>query len=175
MSQRFLRCVSALVFVAACVAGAGCESMNEDKDAEKREKRARRQERRQREREDALRDGRPDQVIGRRDRVGDDRLGDSRDDTGRASRGMDEVPRTATRVDEGDAARMSHTPTRDGTLYVYDADDDRVVLSTRVRRDERFVLDTDANRATIDGRTVLGTGLTARHRYRLYFDRGLAN
>ena len=173
MSQRFLRCVSTLVFVAACAAGAGCESMNQDKDAEKQEKRARRQERRARDREDALRGGGPDQVIGRRDRDRDRDRADT--DTVRGSRGLDEIPRTATRVDEGDAARLNYTPTRDGTLYVYDADDDRVVLSTRVRRDERFVLDTDANRATIDGRTVLGTGLSARHRYRLYFDRGLAN
>ena len=27
-------------------------------------------------------------------------------------------------------------------------------------------------RATVDGRTVLGTGLSPRHRYRLYFDSG---
>jgi hypothetical protein len=167
MSQGFLRCVSAVV-VAACVVGFGCDSMNKDKDAQKRERRAARQEQRAREREQASRGDSPDQVIGRRDTARD------RTTAGGAgrSRGLDEVPTTATRVDEGDAARLTYSPTRDGTLYVYDADDDRVILSTRVRRDERFVLDTDANRATIDGRTVLGTGLSARHRYRLYFDRG---
>ena len=172
MSQRFLRCVSALVIV-ACVAGFGCDSMNKDKDAEKRERRAANRERRARERE-ASRSDSPDQVIGRRDTARDREAARDRD-TARSSRGLDEIPTTATRVDEGDAARLSYSPTRDGTLYVYDADDDRVVLSTRVRRDERFVLDTDANRATIDGRTVLGTGLSARHRYRLYFDRGVAS
>ena len=165
MSQRFLHCVSALI-VAGCVAGFGCDSMNKDKDAEKREKRAAKQEQRAREREQASRSGDPDQVIGRSDR------GSGGADRG--LRGLDEVPKTATRVDEGNAARLTYSPTRDGTLYVYDADDDRVILSTRVQRDERFVLDPDANRATIDGRTVLGTGLSARHRYRLYFDRAAA-
>jgi hypothetical protein len=169
MSQRFLRCVSAVVVV-ACVAGFGCDSMNndKDKDAQKRERRAAKQEQRAREREQASRSDGPDQVIGRRDTARD------RTTAGR-SRGLDEVPTTATRVDEGDAARPTYSPTRDGTVYVYDADDDRVIFSTRVRRDERFVLDPDANRATIDGRTVLGTGLSARHRYRIYFDRGVAN
>src|SRR5437868_11498672 len=155
MSQGFLRCVSALV-VAACVAGFGCDSTNKDKDAEKKARRAAKQEQRAREHEQASRSDSPDQVIGRHDTS-------SNRDTSRTPRGLDEVPTTATRVDEGNAARLTYSPTRDGTLYVYDADDDRVILSTRVRRDERFVLDPDANRATIDGRTVLGTGLSARH------------
>jgi hypothetical protein len=168
MSQRFLRCVSALVVVGTvALAGFGCESTNKDKEAEKRDKQAAKQEKRAREREQASRSDSPDQVIGRHDTTRDR-------DTGRTSRGLDEIPTTATRVDEGNATRLTYSPTRDGTVYVYDADDDRVILSTRVRRDERFVLDPDANRATIDGRTVLGTGLSARHRYRLYFDRGPA-
>ena len=94
-------------------------------------------------------------------------------DVDRSRPGLNDVPTTATRVDEGDSARLSYSPAREGTLYVYDALDDRVIFSSPVRAGERFVLDPDANRATVDGRTVLGTGLNPRHQYRLYFDRGL--
>jgi hypothetical protein len=161
MSDRVRRIASA-VLVVACVAAFGCDSMNKDKkDAEKEQRRA--EKRRQREAERA-----PDQVIGRdRDRspAGSDR----------SLRGLDDIPTTATRVDEGSGPRLTYSPTRDGTLYVYDGDDDKVIFSTRVRQDERFALDPDANKATVDGRTVLGTGLSPRHRYRLYFDRSRAN
>ena len=159
MSLRIRWCASVVIVVAACIAGGGCDSENTDRDAQKRQKRLDRQERRERDRAQASDTQAPDPVIGRRDR---------------SVRGLDEVPTTATRVDEGTGPRLTYAPTRDGTLYVYDVDDDRVVFSTRVRQDERFVLDPDANRATLDGQTVLGTGLVPRHRYRLYFDRGRA-
>jgi hypothetical protein len=163
MSDTVRRIASA-VLVVACVAAFGCDSMNKDKkDAEKEQRRAER--RRQRE---ADRD--PDQVIGRdRDR---DRSPAGSD---RSLRGLNDIPTTATRVDEGSGPRLTYSPTRDGTLYVYDGDDDKVIFSTRVRQDERFALDPDANKATVDGRAVLGTGLSPRHRYRLYFDRSRAN
>jgi len=151
--------VAALVLIG--LAFAGCDSKN-DRDAAKRRERLARRERRDRERDaDRAADRRgPDQVIGRGDRSPD-----------RSARGLDEIPRTATRVDEGDSTRLAYSPTRNGTLYLYDVDNDHVVFSSPVREGERFVLDPAANRATVDGRTVLGTGLDPRHRYRLYFDR----
>lgn len=166
MSAAIRRIASALAVV-LCVAAAGCESMGKGEQTRREEKLAKqaRRERNRAERERLRdRDTAPDQVIGRnRDRrpVDDER----------ASRGLDDVPATASRVDEGDGPRRTYSPTRDGTLYVYDADDQRVIFSTRVRADERFVLNPEAGRATLDGRTVLGTGLSARNRYRLYFDR----
>jgi hypothetical protein len=152
MSTRVGWFVSAVLIVAG-VAALGCE--NKEKEAEKKDKQLERQERRERERA-AERD--PDQVIGRSDRGGS-----------RSS--VRDVPSTATRVDAGEGPRLSYSPTRDGMLYVVDADDQKLVFSARLRADERFVLDPEANRATLDGRTVLGTGLYPRHRYTLYFDR----
>ena len=156
--------ICVILAVVAGVFGAGCQS-SKDKEEQKRQKRLERQARRDRARnpEDETRG--PDQVIGRRDSGSSDR-------SDRSPRGLQDVPTTATRVDEGAGPRLTYSPTRDGTIYVYDSDGDRVILSTRLRQDERFVLDPDANRATVDGRTVLGTGLNPRNRYRLYFDRG---
>jgi hypothetical protein len=159
MSVRIRWCASAVVLVlVACLAGGGCDSQSKERDAQKRQNRLDRQARRERER--ARDTTAPDQVIGRRDR---------------STRGLDEVPTTATRVDEGSGPLLSYAPSRDGTLYIYDTDDDRVVFSTPARQDDRFVLDPDANRATLNGRTVLGTGLVPSHRYRIYFDRGRAD
>ena len=158
-----LRTIAAGVVMILCVSSAGCEST--DKDKASKDEQLSKEERRQRERERKEELAKPpDQVISR------DR--DARPADDRRSRGLDEIPTTATRVDEGDATRLRYSPTRDGTIYVYDADADRVLFSTRLRQDERFILDPEANRATVDGRTVLGTGLSPRNRYRLYFDRG---
>jgi hypothetical protein len=154
MSARVRWFVSAVVVVAG-IAGLGCE--NKEKDVDKRDKEIERQDRREREQATG-RDRDPDQVIGRSDRGG-------------SRTTVRDVPSTATRVDAGAGPRLNYTPTREGMLYVVDADDQRLVFSNRLRADERFVLDPEDNRATIDGRTVLGTGLYPRRRYTLYFDR----
>jgi hypothetical protein len=150
----------AAITIVGCVA-AGCNSA--EKDQEKKDRREARRLERQRDRE---RDRGVDPVIGRRN---PDRL--DRDTRPRATRGIDEIPTSASRVDEGNGPRLTYSPRRDGTLYVYDADDDRLVYSGGVRADDRFSLD-PADRATVNGRTVLGTNLNPNHRYRIYFDAG---
>ena len=165
MTVRFRGWLSACVVLAtlAGVFAGGCESQK-DKDAEKRQKEVEREARRERARHPVDDSNGPDQVIGRRE--GDRTPADA----DRSRRGLEEVPSSAKRVDEGPGPRLAYSSTRAGTLYVYDSDDDRVIFSTPLRPDERFVLDPDTNRATVDGRTVLGTGLNPRHRYRLYLD-----
>jgi hypothetical protein len=74
-------------------------------------------------------------------------------------------------VDAGEGSNLTYEPSRDGVLYVYDVDDDRVIYVGRIRDRERFQLDPDGNRATINNRTVMRSDLNPRHRYRLYFDR----
>jgi hypothetical protein len=86
------------------------------------------------------------------------------------SRGMDEIPRGATEV-EGGEGRLEYEPSRDGVIYVYDVDHDQVIYVARVRDRERFRLDPEGDRATINTRTVFRGDLNPRHRYRLYFDR----
>jgi outer membrane murein-binding lipoprotein Lpp len=149
---------AAVVLVCAV---AGCES--NEKDDQVRDKdleRIARQE--QRERDSDL-DRDLDPVVARdRDRI-DDRSASSRP-------GMKEIPADAQAVDTGEGARLEYEPTRDGVIYVYDADLDRVVYVGRIRERERFRLDPDAGRAQINSRTVFRSDLNPRHRYRLYFD-----
>ena len=150
-----LRWILAAVTVVALVA-AGCEST--DKEQEKKDKK----EARKLEKQHA-RDRAPEPVISQRP---------SDRDTRRTSRGIDEIPQSANRVDEGDSPRLTYSPRRDGTLYVYDYDDDRLLYSGGIHADDRFIMDPADNRATVNGRTVLGAKLDPNHRYRLYFDPG---
>ena len=153
---RWLLCV---LTAAAALGVGGCESNNdkvEDEDLEKIARRERNQ--RERERERDLDD--PDPVIAREP---------DRDSSRR--RGMDEIPREAVAVEGGEGKGLRYEPARDGTIYVYDVDDDRVVYVGRLQSKERFVLDPEGNRATIDGTAVFRSDLNPRNRYRLYFDR----
>ena len=161
---RWLLCV---LTAAAALGVAGCESNNdkvEDEDLEKIARRERNQRERERERE--LDD--PDPVIAREPDRDSDR------DTDRDSdrrRGMSEIPREAVAVEGGEGVGLRYEPARDGTIYVYDIDADRVVYVGRLQSKERFVLDPSGNRATVDGKTVFRSDLNPRNRYRLYFDR----
>ena len=151
-----LRWMLAAVTIVGCVAAAGCESS--EKEQEKKDRKEAKRLEKQREREQGL-----DPVISSRT---PDR------DTRRPARGIDEIPKTANRVDEGNSPRLTYSPRRDGTLYVYDYDDDKLLYSGGIRADDRFIMDPADNRATVNGRTVLGTKLNPNHRYRLYFDSG---
>ena len=167
-----IRWVLCVVTAAVALSAVGCESNNDRfEDEDKIARRERNQRAREREREmDRDRDlDRPDPIISR-----DPDLRDRRD-TGRAGErrraGMDEIPREAVAVEGGEGTGLRYEPARDGTIYVYDMDDDRVVYVGRVQARERFVLDPSGNRATIDGKTVFRSDLNPRNRYRLYFDR----
>jgi hypothetical protein len=74
-------------------------------------------------------------------------------------------------VDTGSGSLLEYEPTRNGVIYVYDADDDEVIYVGRVQDRERFRLDPETGRALINSRTVFRSDLNPRHRYRLYFDR----
>jgi hypothetical protein len=136
----------------------GCESNGKDRVKVKDlEKIARRERNRDRRNADP-----PEQVVGRRDRA---------DSAGRQSRGMNEVPADAVAVDRGNGADLRYEAPGDGAVYVFDEDDDRVVYIGRLQARERFVFDPADDRATVDGKTVLRSDLSPRHRYQLYFDR----
>lgn len=175
-SKRWMWCA---VLTLCCVAG-GCESDNKDHNRRDRnlERAARRDRGHARDRD---LDRRPDPVIAhdrdrdRRDPIGD-RAGDRIDDragdrTGDRRRGMQEIPTSATALEGGGAAGLEYEPSRDGVVYVYNVDEDRVIYVGRVRDRERFRLDPDSGRALINSRTVFRSDLNPRHRYRLYFDR----
>lgn len=166
MTHSFYRWTLCAAVALTCAAG--CESNNGDDEVRDKDlERIARRERRERDRDlERGLDRDVDPVVARdRDRLDRaDRANDRRP-------GMGEIPAEAQAVDTGEGSRLEHEPDRDGVVYVYDADDDRVIYVGRVRERERFRLDPEGNRALINSRTVFRSDLNPRHRYRLYFDR----
>src|SRR5438552_11732861 len=89
----------------------------------------------------------------------------SRSDTKMRSLG---IPTGAVQVDEG-TDRLTYTPRRSGTVYVYDVDDDRLVYQGRVRDGDRLTIDPETNRLELNGRQVVDRDLKRKDRHRIYF------
>jgi len=113
--------------------------------------------------DDFRRDTRRDDVVGR----DPDRVGGTLD----RRRGLSEVPRDAVKVEEGVGNALRYEPERDGRVYVYDADDDRVVYSGKVYRGEDFVVDPKSDVLSAGGKRLGDVNLRAQHRYHVYFMR----
>src|SRR5215213_7016230 len=77
-----------------------------------------------------------------------------------------DVPRSAVIVDSGSGRRIFHA-TDAGRVYVYDADDARVVFTTHIDKDQRLFVEPVHDRATIDGRVVYEQNLAKRHTHRI--------
>jgi hypothetical protein len=112
---------------------------------------------------------RGDDVIGR-DRVRDRDLDRPRD-RDRDRRGLDDIPRDAVRVEEGEGHRLRYRAEHDGRVYVYDEDDDRVVYTGKLYRDEDFLADPERDVLSVNGKRLDDINLRAAHRYRVYFMR----
>ena len=115
-------------------------------------------------RRDDVRGGDDDEVVGR----DPDRR---RDDATREGRGLSQIPREAVKVEEGVGESLRYDADRDGRVYVYDEDDDRVVYSGNLYRGEEFVVDPDSDVLSAGGKRLGDVNLRAKHRYRLYFMR----
>jgi hypothetical protein len=107
------------------------------------------------------------------DRISRDRRDQDLDtrDLDRDRRGLDDIPRDAVRVEEGVGQTLRYEAERDGRVYVYDEDDDRVVYSGKLYRGEDFVADPDRDVLSVNGKRLNDVNLRAKHRYRVYFGR----
>jgi hypothetical protein len=116
-----------------------------------------------------------DVAIERHDRARDDDVivvDRSRDsDWDRSHRGLDEVPREAVRVGRRDESGpgLYVRPNREGRIFVYSEEADRVVYSGRLHRHEEFVADPDRDDISIDGKRVAGVRMRKGDHYRLYW------
>ena len=80
------------------------------------------------------------------------------------------VPRDARRVSEATGSRLIHRPLREGTIYVTDADSNKVLYSGPVRANANVVVDPAANAITVNDQQVKsGARLETGRTYRLYF------
>ena len=79
------------------------------------------------------------------------------------------VPQSAKVVAEG-AGQLKYRVTEDGRLFIFDVDDQAVDAMRHVRAGQQFVLNPEANTATLDGRKALEQDLKKTHSHRLYFE-----
>ena len=103
-------------------------------------------------------------------RTSDDRVISSGSRTSDA-RGMEAIPSRATRVAEGKDQRIIYTAPEDGTLYVYDTKDRKLLFSGPLYRNEEFTMVPDGNVINVNGRRAGTYNLHTDRRYELYFDR----
>ena len=75
------------------------------------------------------------------------------------------------RVEQGTGKTLRYDAERDGRVYVYDEDDDRVVYTGRLYRGEEFVADPDRDLLAVNGKRLDDVNLRSAHRYRVYFMR----
>lgn len=115
-------------------------------------------------------DRRPSDDLRRDDPRADDVIGRDPDRT-LDRRGLSEIPRDAVKVEEGVGEALRYEPDRDGRVYVYDEDDDRVVYSGNLYRGEQFIVDPESDVLSAGGKRLDDVNLRAQHRYRLYFMR----
>jgi len=79
------------------------------------------------------------------------------------------VPRDAVMLQEGGGS-IGVRARNNGTVYLYDIEDQRVVWSGQIRNGDRFSLDADADTAAINGRSVYHDESVRRHRHRIFID-----
>ena len=84
--------------------------------------------------------------------------------------GVGDIPTRARRLDTVRGEKFTETFDRDGTLYVLDRDDGRVVYRGRVRRDDRFSFDPQNDEMRINNDRVGGSDLNLRagHEYEFH-------
>ena len=86
---------------------------------------------------------------------------------GCASKGRSAIPSDADRLGSG-RGEVTATATRDGEAWILDQNDNRVIWSGNVRRDDRIEIDPGENRVRVGGRTVSERALDRDHEYVIY-------
>ena len=80
------------------------------------------------------------------------------------------IPQGAAEVAAGRGV-LNHTVQRDGRVWVYDAETDKMVYTGTVRDGDKIVVDPDRNQILVGGTTVSEQPLVHDHKYRIYFKR----
>ena len=89
---------------------------------------------------------------------------------GCAATGKSVIPAGAEEV-EGGRGELRYSAQRDGRIWVYDAETDKMVYTGPVRDGDRVVVDPDKNQIVVGGETVSEQPLIRDHKYRIYFKR----
>jgi len=93
-----------------------------------------------------------------------------RDSSSSSSRLDSAVPDSAEPAGDFDPGDFRWTARSNGTAYVFDRDERKVVAAVRVRAGETVMVQTKDNRLWIDGGTEQKVGFSSDHRHRVFFD-----
>jgi len=99
----------------------------------------------------------------------DDRPGDRSDDPRVPPEG---VPRTA-RLVKRDFGDLRFRAPEDGTMWVVESTNNRVIYTDAVRRGDEFHLDPERNRGSLNDRTVIDKDIKSDIRHRIFFESDL--
>ncbi|CAN5677658.1 hypothetical protein BH09PLA1_BH09PLA1_24120 [soil metagenome] len=93
-----------------------------------------------------------------------------RDRTDRDDRNTDSLPRNAKNVASG-TGEVTYRVRDRGRIYIYDADNERILLSRDVRDGQTVLVDPGGDRVLIDGKKVYDNNLERKHTHRIYFEK----
>ena len=91
--------------------------------------------------------------------------------TGASGEAKKELPRDAFELADWRGRELTYEPEMPGFIYVFDQTDNRIVYSGHLHRGERFVLDRQRSRATINGEVAYAQDRDEARDYKVYFDR----
>ena len=81
------------------------------------------------------------------------------------------LPKAAALVAE-QSGRMAFAASEDGLLFIYDADDKKMVYSTPGHINDKLLFVPERNQILLNGRVMLETPMNPNHVYHLYFAKG---
>lgn len=81
---------------------------------------------------------------------------------------MNNIPPGAGVMSSG-TAMVTYTATADGTIWVYDASNDRIDYSGPIQANQSLVINPDTKQITIDSRVVSDKALNSGAQHRIYF------
>jgi hypothetical protein len=81
---------------------------------------------------------------------------------------INNIPSNATVAASGDS-HLTYTPTTDGTVWVYDVNDDRIDYSGSLMANQSLVINPDTKQILIDARVVSDKTMSAGDQHRIYF------
>ncbi|HEV8378618.1 MAG TPA: hypothetical protein VGP99_07190 [Tepidisphaeraceae bacterium] len=80
-----------------------------------------------------------------------------------------EVPADGVKVAEGNQKLLYKAPEA-GTIFVYEDPGNRLIYRSVVKRGDTVELNTNDDRISINGKTVMEKGLGSGHNYKMFFD-----
>jgi hypothetical protein len=78
------------------------------------------------------------------------------------------IPGGATMTSSGNS-NLTYTAQNDGTVWVYDVNDDRIDYSGQIMANQSLVLNATNNQILVDGRVVSDKTLNQNAQHRIYF------